>query len=104
MKDLLPEISFDRPSLPDPVGGKLEIEPMKPVERRPAHVPLRYVGKPRKQPVAVPWWGVVIVLLCMAWAVFRHGGMDIDCHRADGSVTCVLVERPAPWNEQGETK
>ena len=101
-KDLLPELSFDRPTLPDPIGGQLEIEPLQPVERRPAHVPLRYVGKPRPRSADVPWWGVVVVLACMAWAVFRHGGMDIDCHRADGSVTCVLVERPAPWNEQGE--
>lgn len=101
-KDLLPELSFKPPTLPNPVGGELRIEPMQPAEHRPAHVPLRYTGKPRPQPVAVPWWGVMAVFACMAWAVFRHGGMDVDCSLEAGSVTCVLVERPAPWNEQGE--
>lgn len=102
-KELLPAIDFSSPSFTAPPADDWTLQPLEQRDRHPEwRPPLQRPVKPTEAPTEVPTWVVIVVVLCALYAVARHYGTDIDCSREAGSVTSMLVDRPAPWHVQGE--
>lgn len=97
MKELMPPIEVKRQQSP-PVD-QWEVVPIPDRPRKVAPVPLRYSGKPAKRPTQVHPLAALIVIGVAVYGVFRHQGQAIDCTVAEGSLHCIVVERPAPWHQ-----